>query len=352
MQAFIRLTTNATERIRLTAGNDSGFLIDEQRSLWVSGDNSRGQLGLGDLQARSTFTRVEVPAVVQVSASDDYTVVVTEGGELWFAGKLGYRDLSRNFKRIQLPYAVQQASAGEQELALLSKSGVLHLFTLNHTSPFDYESCVVVELDEPLLEVSLGRGCNAAVITVSGDVWLRGRNGFGQLGLGDNQDRNNFTRVELSERVLQISAGRYHTALITEGGQLWVSGNNCYGQIGLGDNGMLNSFTRVDLPEPIRQVNTALWHTAVLTEGGQLWDCGDNTFGQLGLSTNATRAARNYNLFTRVETTEAVTELSTTWQHMLIRTSSDRIYGCGNNGLGCLGFAGDYGVSKLQPVTL
>lgn len=57
-----------------------------------------------------------------------------------------------------------------------------------------------------------------------GQLWVCGYNDDGQPGLGDNEDRNTFTRVNLSERVSQVAAGGFHTALITERGQLWVCG--------------------------------------------------------------------------------------------------------------------------------
>lgn len=54
-----------------------------------------------------------------------------------------------------------------------------------------------------------------------------------------------FTHVDLPERVLQVAAGYENTALLTESGQLWMCGSNDKGQLGLGDNVNRNMFTRV-----------------------------------------------------------------------------------------------------------
>ena len=63
-----------------------------------------------------------------------------------------------------------------------------------------------------------------------------GHNCYGQLGLGDCEDRNMFTVVEAlkGKQIISIAAGNDHSAAITQGGEIFMWGRNDSGQLGLG----------------------------------------------------------------------------------------------------------------------
>jgi alpha-tubulin suppressor-like RCC1 family protein len=76
------------------------------------------------------------------------------------------------------------------------------------------------------------------------DVWICGFNGNGQLGLGDNINRNVFTQI-LNLKAKQVSAGNKHTAAIDLNNDVWSFGSNENGQLGLGDNKDRNESTQI-----------------------------------------------------------------------------------------------------------
>ena len=75
-----------------------------------------------------------------------------------------------------------------------------------------------------------------------------GCNSEGQLGLGDTTDMNTFTAVpalpdgKVAKRVV---SGEDHSMVLAEDGTVFVCGFNAYGQLGLGDNTERNTFTAV-----------------------------------------------------------------------------------------------------------
>ena len=79
-----------------------------------------------------------------------------------------------------------------------------------------------------------------------GTLWGCGYNDYGQLGLGDTANRYTFTQITTNiDNIKQIYCG-YHYALILENdGTLWGCGYNGYGQLGLGDNTDRNTFIQV-----------------------------------------------------------------------------------------------------------
>lgn len=67
-----------------------------------------------------------------------------------------------------------------------------------------------------------------------GTLWAWGRNDFGQLGLGDNNNRTTPTPVGNDNDWYKVSGGYDHTIAIKFDGTLWTCGRNDYGQLGIG----------------------------------------------------------------------------------------------------------------------
>ena len=63
-----------------------------------------------------------------------------------------------------------------------------------------------------------------------------GYNEYGQLGLGNNVNKNIPTIIPNLNNVKQISCGTYHTIFLLNDGTVKACGLNKYGQLCLGDN--------------------------------------------------------------------------------------------------------------------
>jgi alpha-tubulin suppressor-like RCC1 family protein len=73
-------------------------------------------------------------------------------------------------------------------------------------------------------------------------------NGHGQLGLGDKNERNIYTKLEHNfGKIKNIYCGGYHSIILNENNELYVSGYNEFGQLGLGDYDKRNTYTKLDL---------------------------------------------------------------------------------------------------------
>ena len=104
-----------------------------------------------------------------------------------------------------------------------------------------------------------------------------GHNGYGQLGRGDDTNRNTFTAVPpLPDDKIpkQVMPGAGHTMILTEDGTVFACGGNGSGQLGLGDDTNRNTFTAVPpLPDGKipKQVMVGANHTMILTEDGTVF---------------------------------------------------------------------------------
>lgn len=120
----------------------------------------------------------------------------------------------------------------------------------------------------------------------SPELWVWGRNSYGQLGVGGSLFRNTPVTTLIGGSVWkQVSGGYYVTAGIKTDGSLWVWGRNSYGQ--LGDNTIVTKYTPVTTfigGNDWKQVSTGYYTTIALKIDGSLWTWGRNIGGQCGVN--------------------------------------------------------------------
>lgn len=138
-------------------------------------------------------------------------------------------------------------------------------------------------LTSGVIQVTAGT-IHSCALTASGSVLCWGYNGTGQLGIGNNVDRNTPTLLtNLSFGVSAISAGWVHTcALLTSGGvRCW--GNNSFGQLGNGVNADSNLPVDVTgLSSGVIALSSGGYHTCALMTDRSVRCWGRNFNGQLG----------------------------------------------------------------------
>ena len=120
-------------------------------------------------------------------------------------------------------------------------------------------------------------------IQADGSLWAWGWNAYGQLGLGDNSNRNVPTQVGIHRDWIAVTAGDYHSLGIRSDGSLWAWGWNAYGQLGLGDSSNRNVPTQVGIHRNWIAVTVGDNHSLGIRSNGSLWAWGRNSWGQLGL---------------------------------------------------------------------
>ena len=130
-----------------------------------------------------------------------------------------------------------------------------------------------------------------------------GGNGSGQLGLGDNADRGG-QPGEMGDALLPVhlgpgrtaqalTAGFYHSCALLDNDSVKCWGDNDYGQLGLGDNNdrgdqpneMGDALLPINLGEDrtTRAVAAGYVHTCALLDNETVKCWGENNSGQLGL---------------------------------------------------------------------
>lgn len=95
----------------------------------------------------------------------------------------------------------------------------------------------------------------SVVLDKNGSLWTCGSNEYGQLCVGDNIRRNEFTKVSTIDIythtsphtivIDKISAGSHHLLVIDDCGTVWCSGDNRFSQLGIHSSHLTNSNTLI-----------------------------------------------------------------------------------------------------------
>ena len=106
-------------------------------------------------------------------------------------------------------------------------------------------------------------------------VLVFGDNGHGQLGLGDNEDRNKAELLMTDPEIKQIICGSI-IPLSRNNGDVLVFGDNDCGQLGLGDNQNRNKPELLMTDPEIKQIICGGRHTMIWRNNGDVLVFGYN----------------------------------------------------------------------------
>jgi alpha-tubulin suppressor-like RCC1 family protein len=270
-------------------------------TVWVCGNNSSSQLGVGDYSGRNTFTQVPVYDVDQVFTGDAASIIRLKDGTTWGAGNqygqlgLGNVNSKVTFTRVPFLDDAAQIAITFNEVFALKTDGTVWGAGRNwgqilQQGDNDLRATFV---KIPVANVKQIYGCALDIIVQknNGELWGWGDNTGGELGVGDNLPRRTPTLIPTSSigAIAKIFVGGVNTFLIDNSGNVWATGANARGELGLGDQKVHNSFTQVSFASS-KSIDVIVPHSGSTTfkeTNGNVWNVGDNVYGAMGLG-NAT----------------------------------------------------------------
>ena len=297
---FTKITTNADNIKQVYCGYSHTFILKNDGTLWGTGNNYSGQLGLGDGHDRYAFTQIttNIDNIKEVYCGGSYTIILKNDGTLWGCGANG--------------------------------SGQLGLGDTTNRTTFTQ---VTTNADN-IKSVCCGSS-HTLILKNDGTVWGCGHNGYGELGLGNNTNKNTFTQITTNiNDIKEIYCGGSHTFMLKNDGTLWGCGYNYNGQLGLGDSDDRYTFTEITTnANNIKSICCGSHHTLILKNDGSLWGTGRNNCSQLGLGDTTDRT-----IFTQVTTNiNNIKEIYCGAHHTLILKNDGTLWGTGRNDFSNLG---------------
>ena len=234
------------------AGRFHSFILLENGDLYGFGSNWAGQLGVGDQEDKLTPTRVVGLSNVQkVAAGETHTLALLENGDVYaFGGRSG---------------------------------GVLGL---GYDTPQYVTTPTRIPFPDKARDVAANMQ-HSLVVLDNGDVYSFGHSGDGKLGILDPPGRTTFDtpqKVEGLGPAKTVATGVLHSLVLLENGDLYTFGRNYYGELGLGDTEDRSFPTKVEALSGVAEVVDVTYgaFSLVQLENGDLYNFGRGDFNQLG----------------------------------------------------------------------
>ena len=208
---FTQVTINVNDIKLICCGGYHTVILKNDNTLWGCGFNGYGQLGLGDHTSRKTFTQIatNIDDIKSVYCGGGYTLILKNDGTLWGSGNNEY---------------------GQLGLGDTTNRNVFTQITTNTDNIksiyYGYYYTLILKNDNTL--------------------WGCGVNSSGQLGLEDKNNITTFTMINSNPgNIKSIYCGINHTLILQNDGTLYGCGTNSNGQLGLGDTNNRNIFTKI-----------------------------------------------------------------------------------------------------------
>lgn len=370
------------------------FAVTSTGELWGMGDNTAGQLGLGDTTNTGTRYRLlhkititgKLVADVLMAAGDTTNMsvyaVCTDGTlASWgynASGQLGVNNTT-NYSSPQL----MALPAGSSNVQAISAANAPNTHVLVRTSDNKLHTCgnnsqgqlgqgdTVNRLQLTTVSGKLvvavqanGGGTTSGttfyghsqIILTSGSLQSAGYNGQGQLGNNSTTNSNVFVNTSLNHTNVSAiikNATIYDNAGYIAAGIAWLVGGNTNGHLGNGGTTQSNIYiqpsgafqgyvTKGILAGYSAVAATAVTCVLLATTGanntGEVWTTGANAYGQCGDGTVTNRTT-----FARVAMPEAITDIFSSGGDMVTSIAifalgaSGRIYAMGRGSYGATG---------------
>ena len=360
-------------------GYGNTITLKEDGTVWATGKNDYGQLGVGDTTNRNTSVQVKIDEntylenVKKIDVTDDTTIALTKTGEVYAWGKnengeLGvgdktYRGYATRVKGIDgngyLENIIDVAN-GEGNSYAIDKNGNVYGWGYGGYNQIDDTTTSKVyptKMSDCTDAISVSAGdCFMAFIQANSNSCVRGYNRYGQRGNGTTADTPTGTCI-VGNDINKICAGNDSTLIIKEDGTVWTSGRNQYGELGVGDTSNRTSFTKLTLEDGTEikakygELNANI--TTILGKDGKVYATGYNGYGQLsnGTTTSSTKLKPMLNE-DGTEVTDAILiktgEMSDADRNTGIVRKDGTVWVSGDNTYGQIGNSGNTSATYLS----
>ncbi|KAJ3675221.1 hypothetical protein LUZ60_004263 [Juncus effusus] len=325
---------------------------------WGRGED--GQLGHGDAEDRlvpTILSTLDASSIDSLICGADHTTAISESESQVYSwgwgdfGRLGHGNSSDVFtpqpvKALQ-GLRIRQIACGDSHCLAVTVDGQVLSWGRNQNGQLGLgtaEDSLLpqnIQAFEGISVKMVAAGAeHTAAVTEDGELYGWGWGRYGNLGLGDRNDRLTPQKVNSiqGERMVVVACGWRHTITVSESGCIYTYGWSKYGQLGHGDfEDHLVPLKLAALQDAsISQISGGWRHTMALTSDGKLYGWGWNKFGQLGLGDNSDHCSPAQIKF---PDEQKIVQVSCGWRHTMAVSERNNVFSWGRGTSGQLGHA-------------
>jgi alpha-tubulin suppressor-like RCC1 family protein len=293
-----------------------------------------------DLEYKGYLSNIKKEYLINIAKKHREDLKNQEQNNIWSKSiALMFGSILKKIKKINIlePYYTKE---DDLDWGILQKFGQLHKENYSETKIPIYDNIHNIKI----IKICTG-GASLIALTVDGDVYTRGANGFGQLGHGNNSHTNTLKKLENIPKFKWISSGYAFTSMVSTNGDLYVCGAGENGRLGQGNTDNINIPTKVDLDFKVKISHCGSIHQIVLSEDNKLYSCGQNIY-------NGHNVHGDQLTFKQIEKLKYINfqmvSIGPGGYHTLALTKLGRLYSWGHNRVGQLGFGNTTGSLVLD----
>jgi alpha-tubulin suppressor-like RCC1 family protein/uncharacterized protein YjbI with pentapeptide repeats len=373
----LTLMLNSTGKTpsQISCGGYSSMVLMTDGTIYGTGRNSEGQLGIGNTSNKSSLTQMILPTgktALKLFTADnvDYpesTIVMMTDNTIYATGsndkgQLGNGTTSAVSTSIltemtAIPNKTWSKIVSQGSTSLfLDNNGIVYVCGESVNGGFNYVGIgrnIFQNVRHPTRGITLSElvsnttgktvskllrgGQHQMVLMSDNTLYGVGRNDLGELGIGNYTNQSSFAQASLpaGKTISKIDCGEHHTVMLMTDGTIYGTGLNNYYQLGLGDTTTRNVFTLVT-NMPAGKIPSALVcgknHTIVLMNDNTMYGTGLNNYSQLGFVGTASTLTLIPN-----STGKTISKICGSEDFSIVMMSDGTIYGTGRNYYGQLG---------------
>lgn len=274
-------------------------------SYWARGQNSYGQLGLGDTASRPYFEKISLNNIdvkkIICGAYDNG--IITNDGRFYHTGKNTYGFGGDGVVGVQknswtLCNEMTDVVDGAMSLFatyLLKSDGTLWVSGQNSgfclgigdvsnsstTTNGNFVQVPGIQFDDIILMKAYSN--SVGFLRANGDFYYCGTGGNGQYGNGTTTSNGIFEKTATD--VIDFAIGEDHVFVVKTGGALWGTGSRSHNNLGTyqSDTDVTTWQTISSIKLPITKIVVTGYSSAAILSDGTVWTCGYNTAGECGI---------------------------------------------------------------------
>lgn len=274
----------------VSAGTYCSAILKNDGTLWVSGINSYGQLGIDSTDNSEKILNFKkiMDNVASVSTNNFRMLVIKNDGTLWSCGNNIYGALGINseereiLKPVKVTDNVAMAMSGDHFTAILKKDGTLWLSGMYYSHGGDEgwvsDSLVPFKIQEQVKYISC-EGTHIFYIKNDDSLWGMGQGSYSSIGEMGNP-------VKITENVKKVVSSEDFALMLKTDNSLYAYGDGTCGQFGIGESAAASAYPSAEIykiMENVKDVTVGYRNTIIKKNDGTFWATGENSFGELAV---------------------------------------------------------------------